>query len=164
MKKNADASRFDLISHNPEQTQKIGFAIGESAQAGDLVLLVGDLGAGKTCLTQGIARGLGLTDHTSSPSFVLVKEYPGRLYLYHIDLYRLDNIAEIEELGLDEYLYGNGICVIEWADKALNSLPEEHVLIRIEHMAENERQFLFEAKGQRHIDLLAQLKERWNSQ
>jgi len=98
---------LELISHNPEQTQKFGVSIGEVALPGDIFLLVGGLGVGKTCLTQGIAWGLGIKEYAVSPSFVLVRELYGRLPLYHIDLYRLDRIEEILELGLDEYLYGS---------------------------------------------------------
>src|SRR4030042_497194 len=100
---------LDLISHSPEQTQKIGARIGGLALIGDIFLLVGTLGTGKTCLTQGIAWGLNIEDYALSPSFVVVREMHGRLPLYHIDLYRLDHIEEIVELGLDDYLYGNGV-------------------------------------------------------
>ena len=156
-------AHFDLTSHSPEQTQQIGFAIGEMASPGDLILLRGDLGAGKTCLTQGIAWGLGFEDYASSPSFVLVKEYRGRLNLYHIDLYRLDDVEEINGLGLDEYLGSSGICVIEWAERAFSSFLEEHLMVTIEHLAENERHLRFEATGQSHVDILKRLKENWNS-
>ena len=155
--------QFELVTRNPEETQRVGADIGERAETGDLILLVGDLGAGKTCLTQGIARGLGLSDYTSSPSFVLVKEYQGRLNLYHVDFYRLDDVREIAELGMCDYLNGEGICVVEWADRAQDSLPEEHLLIRYEYLAENERRLLFESRGQRYVGLMEQLKERWNS-
>src|SRR4030042_912303 len=114
-----------LLSHSPEQTQKLGFRLGELAVPGDVFLLVGELGAGKTCLTQGIAWGLGIQEYALSPSFVIIRELHGRLPLYHIDLYRLDRIEEGIDLGLDDYLYGRGVCVIEWADRALGILPEE---------------------------------------
>jgi tRNA threonylcarbamoyladenosine biosynthesis protein TsaE len=123
-----------IISNSPEDTQRLGKRLGELAQVGDVFLLVGRLGTGKTCLTQGIARGLGIEGGATSPSFVIVKEYYGRLPLYHIDLYRLDQTEEVLELGLDEYLYGNGICVVEWAEKGLNVLPQEYLLIKLEHL------------------------------
>ena len=91
--------------------------MGELVQSGDIFLLTGDLGTGKTCLTQGIARGLGIEEYAFSPSFVIIREYHGRLPLYHIDFYRLDNIDEIADLGLEEYFYSKGVCVIEWAEK-----------------------------------------------
>ena len=152
-----------LTSHSPEQTQQVGYAIGALARAGDLILLVGELGAGKTCLTQGIAWGLGFDGYVASPSFMLVREHQGRVNLYHIDFYRLDDIEEIAELGIDDYLYGEGVCVVEWAEKALDLLPSEHLLIKFEHLAKNERRLYFEPKGKRYIEMLAQLKEKWNS-
>jgi len=112
-----------LVSHNLAETQRIGEKLGELAQPGDLFLLSGNLGAGKTTLTQGIALGLGSPDYALSPTFVLMRELKGRLTLYHIDLYRLDRIEEISDLGLDDYLYGNGLCVIEWAEKGMAVLP-----------------------------------------
>ena len=124
-------SLLELISHSPEQTQKLGRRIGELALPGDVFLLVGDLGTGKTCLTQGIAWGLGIKEYALSPTFVIMRELYGRLPLYHIDLYRLDRIEESLDLGLDDYLYGRGICVVEWAGKALSILPTEHLLIKI---------------------------------
>ncbi len=132
-----------------------------------MILLVGSLGTGKTCLTQGIARGLGLPDYTPSPSFVLVREYQVGVpcnvpLLYHIDFYRLDDIREIAELGMSDYLDGEGICVVEWADRALDSLPEEHLLIKFEHLAVNERRLRFEPRGQRYVGLVEELKEKWN--
>jgi tRNA threonylcarbamoyladenosine biosynthesis protein TsaE len=146
-----------IISNSPEDTQRLGKRLGELAQVGDVFLLVGRLGTGKTCLTQGIARGLGIEGGATSPSFVIVKEYYGRLPLYHIDLYRLDQTEEVLELGLDEYLYGNGICVVEWAEKGLNVLPQEHLLIKLEHISENKRRLSFEPEGEHHLNLVSEL-------
>ena len=101
-----------MTSHSPEETQRLGRELGRLAQSGDVILLVGNLGAGKTCLTQGIAWGLNVDGYARSPSFVVVNEYQGRLLIYHIDLYRLDNTAEIADIGLDDYLYGQGLCVV----------------------------------------------------
>lgn len=151
-------NHLDLVSHGPEQTQKIGVRIGELALAGDIFLLVGKLGTGKTCLTQGIAWGLNIKDYTLSPSFVIVRELCGRLPLYHIDLFRLDHIAEIEDLGLDDYLYGNDICVIEWAEKGLSLLPLEHMLIEIGYLDDTKRSFHFTPSGGRYQELLTQLR------
>ncbi len=156
-----------ITTHSPEETQRIGADIGERARIGDLILLVGDLGTGKTCLTQGIAWGLGLSDYTPSPSFVLVREYQlgarcDAPLLYHIDFYRLDDIREIAELGMSDYLNGEGICVVEWADRALDLLPQERLLIRFEHLAGNGRRLRFEPRGQRYVGLVEQLKGKWN--
>jgi len=152
-------NRRELISHSPEQTQKLGVGIGELALPGDIFLLVGELGTGKTCLTQGIARGLNINDYVLSPSFVLIRELHGRLPLYHIDLYRLNHIEEIVELGLDDYLYGDGICVVEWAEKGLTVLPMEHLLIQIGYLSDTERSFHLKPSGQRYREVAAQLEK-----
>ena len=151
-------SHLGLISHNPEQTQELGMRIGELALPGDVFLLVGDLGAGKTCLTQGIAWGLGIKEYALSPSFVIMRELYGRLPLYHVDLYRLDRIEESMDLGLDDYLYGRGVCVVEWAEKALSILPPEHLLIRISYLSDTERSFQLEPSGRRYLEIVTQLK------
>jgi tRNA threonylcarbamoyladenosine biosynthesis protein TsaE len=158
-------TKSKLISRSPEQTQQLGMRLGELVQAGDVLLLTGNLGSGKTCLTQGIAWGLGVKEYAFSPSFVLIREYTGRLPLYHIDFYRLDRIEEIADLGLDEYLYGRGICVVEWADKGLALMPEEHLLISLGYLSETERSLTFEPKGHRYIEMLASLGtelKTWN--
>ena len=152
-------NRLELISHNPEQTQQFGVRIGELSLAGDIFLLVGTLGAGKTCLTQGIAWGLDIKEYALSPSFIIVRELYGRLPLYHIDLYRLDHIEEIAELGLDDYLYGDGVCVVEWAEKGLNILPAEHLLIQINYLADTERSFQLKPSGKRYVKIATQLKD-----
>lgn len=152
-------NRLKLISHSPEQTQEFGVRIGKLALPGDVFLLVGELGTGKTCLTQGIARGLNIKDYVLSPSFVLVRELYGRLPLYHMDLYRLDHIEEIAELGLDDYLYGDGVCVVEWAEKGLTVLPIEHLLIKIDYLSDTERSFRLKPNGQRYREIAAQLEQ-----
>ena len=148
-----------LTSRGPEQTQKLGIRLGELAQPGDIFLLVGGLGTGKTCLTQGVAWGLNIQEYTMSPSFVLVRELHGRLPLYHIDLYRLDHVEEIADLGLDDYLYGKGVCVIEWAEKGLSLLPAERLLIEISYLSDTERTFQIKPNGQRYIEILTQLEQ-----
>ncbi|MFC2044637.1 tRNA (adenosine(37)-N6)-threonylcarbamoyltransferase complex ATPase subunit type 1 TsaE [Chloroflexota bacterium] len=147
-----------LTSHSPEETQELGRRIGELALVGDVFLLVGELGAGKTCLTQGIAWGLDIKAYTMSPSFVIVRELYGRLPLYHIDLYRLDRMEEAVELGLDEYLYSQGICVVEWAEKALSMLPKEYLLIRIDYLSDTERSLQFEPNGRSYVEIVSKIK------
>ena len=163
MKLTKPLNRTELISHSPEETQKFGVRIGELALPGDIFLLVGRLGTGKTCLTQGIAWGLGIKEYALSPSFVIVRELHGRLPLYHIDLYRLDHIEEIAELGLDDYLYGNGICVVEWAEKGLKLLPEEHLLIEISYLSDTERKFQLKPSGERYLEIATQLEAPFDS-
>ncbi|MGD9117808.1 MAG: tRNA (adenosine(37)-N6)-threonylcarbamoyltransferase complex ATPase subunit type 1 TsaE [Dehalococcoidia bacterium] len=151
-------NRLELTTRSPEETQELGRRLGEIARPGDVVLLVGKLGAGKTCLTQGIAWGLSIDEYAASPSFVLVRELYGRLPLYHIDFYRLENLEEIAELGLDEYFYGRGVTVVEWAEKALGLLPPEHLLIKMEYVAETERRLHLKASGKRYREMLAEIK------
>jgi tRNA threonylcarbamoyladenosine biosynthesis protein TsaE len=146
-----------LISHSPEETYRLGYRLGELARPQDIYLLSGNLGVGKTCLTQGIAWGLGSTEYALSPTFVLMREIQGRLPLYHIDLYRLDRIEEISDLGLDDYLYGHGLCVIEWAEKGLSVLPAEYLLVKIDYLSDTERSFELIPHGNRYQKLLAQL-------
>ena len=157
MKTGQRTSSIKLISHSPEETQKLGIHIGELCLPGDVFLLVGDLGAGKTCLTQGIAWGLGIKEYAASPSFVVVRELYGRLPLYHVDLYRLDHIEEVADLGLDDYLNGNGVCVVEWAEKGLSVLPAEHLLIQIGYVSDSERSLEMKASGKRYRELLVPL-------
>jgi tRNA threonylcarbamoyladenosine biosynthesis protein TsaE len=120
--------------------------------------MAGQLGAGKTCLTQGIAWGLDIREYTASPTFVLVRELYGQLPLYHIDLYRLDNLEEIADLGLDDYFYGRGVSVVEWADKAPGLLPPEHLKIDIEYLGENRRRLQLTAHGPRYAELLEEIR------
>ncbi len=114
-----------IRSTGAESTQDLGRTIGEQASAGDVILLTGELGAGKTCLTQGIALGLGVEGYVRSPTFVLMSRHHGRLTLHHVDLYRMGSAAEAWDLGLDEQLFGEGVCVIEWADRATELFPED---------------------------------------
>jgi len=152
---------LDFISHSVEQTRRVGARLGRLLLPGDVILLAGEFGAGKTCLTQGIAQGLGVTRWVTSPSFALVNEYPeGRLPLYHIDLYRLASVQEALDLGLDEYLYGSGVSVVEWPGQALAALPPEHLWIELSVISETKREMYFTAAGQRYCDLLQQFKAR----
>jgi ATPase, YjeE family len=142
----------------------LGSYLGKLAQRGDVFLLVGELGTGKTCLVQGIAHGLDIKEYPFSPSFVILREYHGRLPLYHVDFYRLDHIEEIANLGLEEYLYGNGICVIEWAEKGLQMLPPENLLIALNYVpaSEAERTICLKPEGERYYELVEQLKSILN--
>ncbi len=154
-------SKPQLISSSPEETREIGIAIGEITMPGDVLLLEGKLGAGKTCLTQGIARGLGINDYVLSPTFVIMRELYGRLPLYHIDLYRLDRIEESLDLGLDDYLYGEGVCVVEWAEKVLSILPRKHLLIKIDYLSDMERSLRLEPSGERYVELVERIIKRY---
>ena len=154
----AQNSLLEIISHSPEDTQNIGRALGAHASPGDVFLLIGPLGSGKTCLTQGIAWGLGVQEHARSPTFVIASQYQGRLTVYHIDLYRLDSPEEIDDLGLDEYLLGDGVCVVEWAEKAPHIFPEHHLTINIDVLDEAARRLAFAASGQHYAQAINALK------
>ncbi len=156
---NAESDRLQLVSRSPEETQEIGICLGKIAEPGDLFFLTGALGSGKTCLTQGIARGLDIQGHVISPTFVLVRQYRGRHLMYHIDLYRLDSIEEIMDLALDEYLYGDGICVIEWAEKGKDVLPFEHLSVELNSISASERLITIKSHGEYYQNMIASLKK-----
>lgn len=126
------------ISSSEEETTAIGERVGGSLKAGDVVLLYGDLGAGKTAFTRGLARGLGASaDEVTSPTFTLVQEYRGRLTLYHVDLYRLEE-SEVDDLGLEELILGDGVVAIEWAER-WRGRPDGVIEVRLEHAGEDQR-------------------------
>ncbi len=147
-------------SQSPDRTQLLGSCLGKLAQKADVLLLTGELGTGKTCLVQGIARGLNVEEYAFSPSFVIVRQYHGRLPLYHIDLYRLDSLDDIAGLGLEDYFYGDGVCVIEWAEKAQQLLPRDNLLLSLKYVAASPtaRSIRFRPQGERYNQLLKQLK------
>ena len=121
-----------IVINNIEETNALGAELAEGLKAGNVVALIGDLGTGKTTLTKAIAKGLGVAEELSSPTFNVVKEYrSGRLPLYHFDVYRINDPDELFELGFDEYLHGDGVCLIEWADLVEDLLPEDCLKINI---------------------------------
>jgi tRNA threonylcarbamoyladenosine biosynthesis protein TsaE len=150
-----------LNSQSPEQTQLLGSYLGELAQKADVFLLVGELGTGKTCLVQGIAHGLAIKEYAFSPTFVILREYHGRLPLYHIDFYRLDHVEEIADLGLEEYFYGDGVCVVEWAEKGLQVVPRDNLLITLHYIPayHTGRSICLKPQGKRYYELMEQLKK-----
>jgi tRNA threonylcarbamoyladenosine biosynthesis protein TsaE len=121
-----------LHTHSPAETEAVGRRLAEQLQPGDVVALTGELGAGKTCLVKGIAAGLGIAETVTSPTFTIIHEYGGgRLPLYHVDLYRLDTPEQALAVGIEDYLTGNGITVIEWAEKIEPLLPARALRVRI---------------------------------
>ena len=152
------------VTNSPEETQALGAALGAELHGGEVLLLSGSLGAGKTTLTQGIARGLGVKGYTKSPSFVLVNEYHGRLPLYHMDLFRIEGGAEAWELGLEDYLREPGVIVVEWAERALRVFPPDRLRIHLEVSGEKERRLTFAAEGPASAALLERLRARWPRQ
>ena len=133
-----------IITSSPEETKKLGEKIAQSFYPGQVVAMFGPLGSGKTCLTQGICSGLGVKDFVVSPSFVLINEYQGKYKVYHIDLFRLEKLSEIINLGYEEYFYGDGICIVEWAEKASALLPEKRMDIHLKILSESEREIRIE--------------------
>lgn len=173
---------LDVISYNSAQTLHLGMLLGELLDGGELILLNGQLGSGKTTFTQGLAKGLQIADVVSSPTFTLLKEYschqpvsegtgkPKRVpmqcdhrvhSLYHFDLYRLDDPDEIVDLGFEDYFYnpGFGVCVVEWADKADVLWPAERLSICLNALDEEKRSLLFVATGARYCELLRKFSE-----
>jgi tRNA threonylcarbamoyladenosine biosynthesis protein TsaE len=159
-----DAHSLECPSHSPEQTQRLGVRLGELLHAGDLICLEGALGAGKTCLAQGIGRGCGVTEALISPTFTLVHEYGSAKNsgaLYHVDLYRIAGAREAVGLGLDDYLDDpSAIMVIEWPERAEELLPEERLWILIRLVEGNKRILLFSAHGARYEELLREFRRR----
>ncbi|MDD6310800.1 MAG: tRNA (adenosine(37)-N6)-threonylcarbamoyltransferase complex ATPase subunit type 1 TsaE [Firmicutes bacterium] len=131
----------NLVMRNEADTASFGRELAKNLQPGTVIALIGDLGTGKTTLTKAIAEGLGVTDTITSPTFNIVKEYTsGRLPLYHFDVYRVGDVDEMFEIGVEEYFYGQGVCVVEWADLIEEIMPEDTLFINIEHGADfNER-------------------------
>ncbi len=148
-----------LETHSAEETGGFGIIMGNLLQAGDVITLNGDLGAGKTCLAAGVARGLGITERVTSPTFTLINEYDGHLPLYHLDVYRLANPEELEDLGYEEYFYGSGVTVIEWAHQIEQYLPDERLDIYIEKQTgdDNYRVLKLMPQGSRYNKLVEEL-------
>ena len=120
-------------SYSEKDTWELGFSLGEKAGIGQIFTLIGDLGVGKTVFTKGLARGLGITEPVNSPTFTILQVYEeGRLPFYHFDVYRIGDVEEMDEIGYEDYFYGDGVCLIEWADLIEEILPEHYTQIRIE--------------------------------
>ncbi|MDI6762429.1 MAG: tRNA (adenosine(37)-N6)-threonylcarbamoyltransferase complex ATPase subunit type 1 TsaE [Thermodesulfobacteriota bacterium] len=149
-------------SKSPSETLRFGKQIGRLLQRGDVVALMGELGAGKTQFIKGLAQGVGVgkSVYVSSPSFTLINEYNGEIPFYHIDLYRLEEEKEAEELGLEEYFHGEGITAIEWADRIPSLLPGEFLRVNIHYTGKQTRSIELVAKGKRYEELLNNIEFR----
>jgi len=147
---------FIWISDSQQETYHFGKFLGENLQPGDLVALCGELGAGKTCLTQGIARGVGVPEgyRITSPTFTIINEYPGRLTLYHLDLYRLSGVRDLDEIGYEDCFNRNGVVVVEWAEKITEVLPENAFYIFITYVNEHRRKIVLSHNRNKIFDLL----------
>ncbi len=151
---------FSVITSSTEQTEGLGRIVGELLEPGDLVCLYGDLGAGKTHFSFGIAQGLDVHEqYVPSPTFTFVNEYRGRIPFYHIDLYRLTDPSELEGIGFDEYIDSDGATVIEWAERAEGQLPGEMLSVYMSHVSESSREIGFFSEGARYGKLLEDVKQ-----
>jgi tRNA threonylcarbamoyladenosine biosynthesis protein TsaE len=150
---------LDFISHGETQTRRLGARLATLLNPGDVLALVGELGSGKTRWVQGVCQGLAVTEPVVSPTFTLVNEYQGTWPVYHIDLYRITDAAEMFTFGLEDYLYGSGISLIEWADRAEDFLPDDYLTVELHHLEETKRRIVLRAHGQRFLTLLASFKE-----
>ncbi|MCB2306334.1 tRNA (adenosine(37)-N6)-threonylcarbamoyltransferase complex ATPase subunit type 1 TsaE [Clostridium estertheticum] len=144
---------MEYIVTTVDETYKIGELIGSLVNSGDIICLIGDLGTGKTHLTKGIAKGLDIKDNITSPTFTIVNEYTGRLKLYHFDVYRVNDPDEIEAIGFDEYIFSDGVSVIEWANYIEEIIPPNKLTITIEKLPElcdNYRKITIEYSDKRY--------------
>ena len=149
-------SEYKFISIEPQQTLEFAKKLAEMLQPGDVIALEGDLGAGKTTFTKGLAEGLGIKRTVNSPTFTIIKEYQGtRMPLYHMDVYRVED--SFEDLGFDEYFEGNGVTVVEWAHLIKEQLPDSLLTINLYHRDEQSRELVLEPKGPRYEGLCKEL-------
>ena len=154
-----DQHTLDFVSHSADQTRRLGIRLSQLLSGGEVLLLTGELGTGKTCLVQGIGEGLGIEERITSPTFTLVNEYIGEnLTLYHVDLYRIVDVKATLTFGLDEYLYSGGICAIEWAERIRSIWTEEYLLISLRHIDETKRAIALRAVGHRYDRLVNRFK------
>lgn len=144
-------TQFEFISSQPEETMNFSKRLAGFLQPGDVIALEGDLGAGKTTFTKGLALGLDIKRNVNSPTFTIIKEYQGRMPLYHMDVYRVED--SFEDLGFDEYFEGNGITVVEWAHLIEEQLPQELLMISLFLGEDGERKIVITPKGERYEEL-----------
>jgi tRNA threonylcarbamoyladenosine biosynthesis protein TsaE len=151
---------FQCLSHSLEETRSLGRNIGVRLKNPMVLTLTGDLGSGKTAFVQGLARGLEVPVeyYITSPTFTLVNEYPGRLRLFHVDLYRLDHYSDMEEIGLDEILQADGVIAVEWAEKLPEDLLAERLAVHFDTSGDEDRSIALTAYGQQAVDLINALK------
>ena len=150
---------LDFISHSETQTRRLGTRLAALLKPGDVLALIGDLGSGKTRWIQGVCQGLDVVEPVISPTYTLVNEYQGLYPVYHIDLYRIVDTSELLTFGLEDYLYGSGISLIEWADRANDFLPNNYLAIELYHLEETKRRLVLRPHGARFIKVLAAFKE-----
>jgi tRNA threonylcarbamoyladenosine biosynthesis protein TsaE len=150
---------LEIVSSTPEETERIGWLLGEALRGGETIALAGELGSGKTTLVRGIARGVGCDSaEVASPSFTLINEYNGAVPLFHIDLYRLESERELYEIGYEEYIGGDGAVVVEWADKVPQAVPKESLWITLKYLDAERREIVMRAQGDRYKQAIEELR------
>lgn len=153
-----------IKTKSPNETQNLAALLSPYLKAGDIISLTGDLGAGKTCFTQGLAEGLEIKEKITSPTFNLIKEYKNAISLYHFDVYRLNSADELYDLGYEEYFYGEGVTVIEWGDKIRLLLPEKLLEIEFHRMLDdNIREIKISYHGERWEQIVKEWMKEWES-
>lgn len=154
-----DETVLSIKSNSEKETFAFGQKIGELVEPGELILLSGNLGVGKTIITQGICDGLNIEEDVTSPTYNLINEYEGDLTVYHMDLYRLENEEELYDLAFEEYLDSDGIVIIEWPDIAYDLIPPEFIYIKINSISEKKREIIMEAEGDKAVRLFERLEK-----
>ncbi|WP_249322843.1 tRNA (adenosine(37)-N6)-threonylcarbamoyltransferase complex ATPase subunit type 1 TsaE [Wansuia hejianensis] len=150
---------MEIKLNSLQETEEFGIRLGKLLKSGDILCLNGDLGAGKTTMTKSIGIGLDVEEYITSPTFALINQYRGRIPVYHFDVYRLENVDELYDLGFDEYFFGNGVCIIEWAEKINKMIPKEKIVINIQKgNNENERILHIDGYGKSYEDIIKELK------
>ena len=133
-----------FFTHSADETTALGYKIGKKLKKGDIIAMQGTLAAGKTTITKGIAQALDISEEITSPTFCLISEYYGKMPLYHMDVYRLDDTEDFINLGVDDMLYGDGVCIIEWSEKIMDELPKNTIILRILPQDDNSRKIEIE--------------------
>lgn len=147
-----------IVSNDPQETIETAARFARHLKKGDIILLQGELGAGKTTFTKGLAKGLGMkTNEVNSPTFILMNYYEGKLPVYHFDFYRLTQSKELKTVEMDEYFYGNGVSVIEWPERLGELLPKEYFQVMLDHQGEHQRGIIFSAAGQAYSKRLKEI-------
>ena len=155
--------QIQITTESLEETQLLGQKIGTSISAGTVICLTGDLGSGKTSFVQGLATGLGVPDdyYITSPTYVLINEYPGRYPLFHVDLYRIENPVDFQDIGLYEILHGNGVVAVEWADKLSKDLQCEYLSVHFEILNDESRKLIISANVPEVSALMERIAKAW---
>ncbi len=144
-------------TNNATETEELGRKLGEALKGGEVIAMTGDLGAGKTTMTKALAKGLGIDDHVTSPTFTILNEYEGRLKLFHFDVYRIDDIEEMYDLGFEEYIYGDGVSIIEWSNLIKEILPDDTINIEILATDDEKRNIKISGRGKKFDNLSKEL-------